>query len=413
MTATDTAPVPSTPEPPTKVPPRAGNPWRPTFGGVWLVTRIELLRRRPSAKGYVFYGLLLAAILGLGILVAAVAPDDKTSIPLELVLVLVLGAGMLIGPSLSATSINGDSGEGVLAPLQMTHLTAGDLAFGKLLASWFVAFAVLFTTTPFLVYAFSRSGWHWDELLIVLGVILFLVLVTTAMGLAWSAIAARAVASVSLAHLTTGALVIGTLVVFAFTMPLVSESLGGADRYIDWEQLTDEQSEALDNAYMTGDYSELDVDSYVCVDSDWEYTVPHTERTAWMVLLNPVVVIGESSPIISTETYEEDGRAAPGLFAQMHQLVASARMGPTEFELQNSTYDECEELAAMAAGESTWNDDQWQQDWDAQQEAQSTYDRAPWLGLIVQAALFVGAMAIVIRRLRVPYRTLRTGTRVA
>ena len=151
--------------------------------------------------------------------------EVKTSVPLELVLVLVLGVGFLIGPSLSATSINGDSGEGVLAPLQMSRLTAGDLAFGKLLASWAVSLAALITMTPFLVYAFTRSGWHLSELLSVLGMILFMVLMATAIGLAWSAIAARAVASVSLAHLTTGVLVLGTLLVFAFTMPLVTETV--------------------------------------------------------------------------------------------------------------------------------------------------------------------------------------------
>ncbi|MDN4473908.1 ABC transporter permease [Demequina zhanjiangensis] len=414
MTATDTAPFPPTPTPATKVPPRKGNPWRPTFGGVWLVTRVELLRRRPSVKGYIFYGLLLAAILALGILVAVVAGDDMTSTPLELVLVLVLGAGMLIGPSLSATSINGDSGEGVLAPLQMTHLTAGDLAVGKLLASWFVSFAVLVTTAPFLLYAYSRSGWHWHELLTVLGVIMAVVLVSTAIGLAWSAIAARAVASVSLAHLTTGFFLIGTLVIFAFTMPLVSETVTNGQRYIDWERLTPEQSEALDEAYMTGDFSQLDAESYVCVEDTWDMSVAHTERTAWMVLVNPVVVIGEVSPIVSTETYEEDGRAAPGLFAMMHQMVSSARIGPTEFDLESSSYDECAELVRWAeAGTQTWDDSEWEDQWAEQQEEQANYPRAPWLGLAVQAVLFVGSMAIVIRRLRVPYRTLRTGTRVA
>lgn len=60
-----------------------GNPWMPTFRGVGLVTRIELIRRRPTKKGYIFYGLLVLAILGLGVLVAAVSPPGKTSTPME------------------------------------------------------------------------------------------------------------------------------------------------------------------------------------------------------------------------------------------------------------------------------------------------------------------------------------------
>ncbi|WP_062200321.1 ABC transporter permease [Demequina salsinemoris] len=410
MTTTETSPNPTV-----TAPARKGNPWLPTLHGTFLVTRIELLRRRPSTKGWIFYGILLAAILGLGILVSVLSTAEKTSTPLELVLVLVLGAGMLIGPSLSATSINGDSGEGVLAPLQMTHLTAGDLAVGKLLSSWFVAFAVLVTTTPFLVYAYARSGWHLGELLLVLVVILFLVLTATAVGLAWSAIAARAVASVSLAHLTTGVLVIGTLVLFAFTAPLVSDTMTETDRYVAWDELSDEQSTALEDAYNTGDFSAVDPDALVCDEETYEYGIAHTERTAWMVLINPLVVIEEVSPLVNPLTFEEDGRAAPGIFANVHQMVSSARIGPTEADAQMMEYDECADIATMASGddESADGGNAYQDTWEQQQEEQAMYPRTPWLGLGLQVLLLVGAMAIVTHRLRVPYRTLRTGTRVA
>jgi ABC-type transport system involved in multi-copper enzyme maturation permease subunit len=392
--------------------PRRGNPWRPSFHGVALVTRIELLRRRPSSKGYIAYGVMLAVIIGLGILVSAMSPQGKDSTPMELVLILVLGAGVLIGPSLSATSINGDSGEGVLAPLQMTHLTAGDLAIGKLLASWLFSVAVLVTTTPFLVYAFSRSGWHWDELLLVLAVILLVVLTSSAIGLAWSAIAARSVASVSLAHLTTGSLVLGSLVLYAFSGALVSETVVQKDRYIDWQQLSAEQQTAIDAGYMSGDFSDVDVDSLVCADQSYEYGVAHTEKTAWLLLINPGIMIGEFSPIVSPTTFVDDGRAGPGLFAQIHGWVSAARIGPSAEDLQSRSYDECANIAAMAAGaEPDYGDDG--QDWEALQEERATYERAPWLGLGLQGALLVGSMIIVVRRLRVPYKKLRVGTRVA
>lgn len=392
--------------------PRRGNPWRPSIHGIALVTRIELLRRRPSSKGYIAYGIMLAIIIGLGVLVSAMSPQGKDSTPMELVLILVLGAGVLIGPSLSATSINGDSGEGVLAPLQMTHLTAGDLAIGKLLASWLVSFAVLVTTTPFLVYAFSRSGWHWDELLVVLAVILFVVLTSSAIGLAWSAIAARAVASVSLAHLTTGFLVLGSLVLYAFSGALVSETVVQNDRYIDYPRLSVEQQAALDDAYQSGDFSNLDVDSLVCTNQSYEYGVAHTEKTAWLLLINPGVMIGEFSPIVSPTTFLEDGRARPGLFAQIHEAVSSARIGPSAEDVQSRSYDECANIAEMAAGDEA----QYLpggQDWQARQEERATYPRAPWIGLGLQGFLLLGSMIIVVRRLRVPYKKLRVGTRVA
>ena len=364
-----------------------GNTWRPTFRGVLLSTWIKLLRRRPTRKGYIFYGLTVAAILGLGILVAVQSEAAKNSVPLELVLVLILGAGMLIGPSLSATSINGDSSEGVLAPLQMTRLSAGDLAIGKLLASWAVCFAALLTTTPFLVYAFSRSGWTFGELAVVLVVSLFIVLAFTAVGLAWSSIAARSVGSVSLTHITSGFMLLGTLLVFAFTTPLVSETVTVTYRDFDYDQMTEE--EQMDPNF---DWSTLP-----CVDMESEYTITHTDRTAWLLLINPAVVISETAPIVNPETYEEDGRAAPGIYAMIHQAVSEARMGPETPQ----GYDVC---ADEYGDENAWQE---------RQTATATYPQSPWLGLAASGALLVGSMWIAVRRLHVPYKKLRTGTRVA
>ncbi|WP_062131099.1 ABC transporter permease [Demequina aestuarii] len=405
---------------PVSPPARRGNPWLPTFRGVRLVTRIELRRRRPSTKGYVFYGIVFAIAVGICILSAVLSPSELSSTNLELALILILGIGTLIAPSLSATAINGDSGEGVLAPLQMTHLTAGDIAIGKLLSSWLVSVAALLALSPFLVFAYLKSGWRIDELALTVLAILFVVLAFTAVGLAWSSIAARAVASVSLAHLTTGFFAIGTLVVYALVGTVVTDTVTQSDRYIDWETLTPEQSEALDDAYMTGDYTALDPNDYQCVDQEWTYGVTQTQKIAWILLLNPVVMIGETAPIVDPETYERDGRAAPGAFATMHSLVAGARLGPLEDVNDYEPFDECAQLFGDGQAVEEQTQEEMEAEW-AEQEARSAayeqqranLDRAPWLGLAVIGALLMGSTVVVIRRLRVPYKKLRTGTRVA
>ena len=364
-----------------------GNPWHPTFRGVALATWIELLRRRPSTKGYIFYGLTVAAIIALGVLAAVNAGPGKNSVAFELVLILILGSGMLIGPSLSATSINGDSSEGVLAPLQMTRLSAGDLTFGKLLASWLVCLAALLTTTPLLVYAYSRSGWHLGEAALVVAVILFVVLAFTAVGLAWSSIAARAVASVSLTHLTTGMFVLGTLLVFAFTMPLVSETVTVTNYDYDWNQMTEEDQTDPN----------FDVTTLPCVPMELEYTVAHTEKTAWMLLINPMIVVIESAPVINPETYLADGRAEPGIFALLHQNISSARLGPEPVQGYNACEGNVDDDSA----------------WQEREKEEALLTPNPWPGIGVAAFLFVGSLWIVVRRLRVPYKKLRSGTRVA
>lgn len=412
-------------------PARKGNPWLPTFGGVTLVAGIELRRRRPTTKGYILYGIVFAVVIVICILAAFLSTSDLSSTNLELVLVMVLGVGMLIAPSLSATSINGDSGEGVLAPLQMTHLTAGDIAFGKLLASWSVAVLALLGLSPFLVSAYLKSGWHLDELAITVGAILLVVLAFTAVGLAWSALTARAVASVSLAHLTTGFFAIGTLVVFTVAGILVSDTTTVTNRWIDWENLTPAQSEALDHAYMSGDYSDLNPADYQCTTDEYTYGEPRTNEIAFLLLANPVVMIGETAPIVDPETWERDGRAAPGMFAIMHASVAGARLGPAEgvnpnfrnesydecadiarwVEEANSEYDEGAELERMAEDEAVWAEEE--AAWTEHNQKLANLDRAPWIGLGVQLFLLVGSMILVVQRLRVPYKKLRSGTRVA
>lgn len=400
-------------------PARRGNPWAPTFHGVGLVTSIELRRRRPTTKGYIFYGLLFAFVATICVLAAVFTEADRSSSNFELVLIMVLGVGMLIAPSLSATSINGDSGEGVLAPLQMSHLTAGDIAFGKVIASWLVSVIALVALSPFLIYTYLSSGWTLVEVLATVAAILFVVLAFTAVGLAWSSLAARAVGSVSLAHLTTGFFLIGTLVAFAIGGVLVTEDTGVRDRYIDYENLSADAQSALEDAWETGDYSALDPADYPCVDAEWGYSVTHTDKIAWILLLNPAVMVIETAPIVDPETWEKDGRAAPGTFALLHQQISSARLGPQEGEATQWVYDECAETFGTTAQEEM-TDEEMEAQWAAEEAAAAEREqefanlpRAPWPALALLAVLFVGSMTIVVRRLRVPYKKLRTGTRVA
>lgn len=385
-----TPPAPSVPASPSGALPREGNPWLPTWSGVALVTRIEVLRRRPTRKGYIFYGILLGFIAVLSLLATLSATGAKTSTPLELILVMVLGTGYLIGPSLSSTAINGDSTDGVLAPMQMTRLTAGDLAFGKLLATWGVSVVALLSTAPFLWYASVRSGWTGLELTKVVAVILLLVLVATATGLAWSSVVARNPVSVALTHVTSGFLGLGTLIVFAFTSPLVTDSVAVTNHFPDWSQATaDQQSDPTFDGSGLPCTAEPDTVSWV-----------HTEQTAWMLMVNPVMVIGETAPIINPDTWKGDGRAAPGFFAFAHSNLSDARAA----DPKPVGADYCRYPGAGSPDG---------QDWDAQQVANATYPRQPWVGLGFYVLLGIGSMFVTVRRLRVPYKKLGVGTRVA
>ena len=51
-------------------------------------------------------------------------------------------------PALAAQSVNGDRERGTLATLQVTRLTAGDIAVGKLAAAWGTALVFLAISAP-------------------------------------------------------------------------------------------------------------------------------------------------------------------------------------------------------------------------------------------------------------------------
>jgi ABC-type transport system involved in multi-copper enzyme maturation permease subunit len=363
-----------------------GNAWHPTFRGIGLAAKIELIRRRPSRKGWLFYGLTCGVVVLFAVLVTVFSEPGSTSIPLELNLMLVLGLGLLIGTSLAATSVNGDSTEGVLAPLQMTRLTAGDIAVGKLLASWAVSVIALVTLLPFLVYSYFKATWSIGEVLLMVATILFVVLVTTAIGLAWSSIAARSIASVALAHLTVGFLVLGSLVMFGVLTPLVSEGVTVTNRYPDWSQATVEQQ---NDPTFTGE-------GLPCAEETFESYITHTDQLAWLLLINPFVVVGETAPMIDIEAFKR-GDVSQGVFQMMHATVADARMGPDPVQ----DMDYCEDPEGGG--------DQWQE----RQFQAAGYDRNPWVGLGLYTVTLLGAMWLTINRLRVPYRKLRGGTRVA
>ncbi|WP_062518940.1 hypothetical protein [Demequina silvatica] len=364
-----------------------GNPWVPTPRRTWIAVRVELERRRPGRRGWVALGLLALALAGVGVAVVVLAPAGESSIPMELLLLLMLVVGLVAAPSLAATSVNRDAAGGALAALQMTRLTAADIALGKLLAAWLVGAAGMLPLVPFLGATWGRSGWRGGALVVTVAAILLVVLAATAAGLAWSAHVASPSTSVAFAHLTTAALILGTLVLFAVTQPLVASPAQVSQRFLDYDAMTEEQQAAVEQAWAAGDLSGIDVPSLPCREESYATTVERTERTAWMLLANPVVSIAETAPLVRPDTAGSDG-AAPGLFAHTHAWVSAQRLGPDPADL---LFDECTAPLDVAAT-------------DTAREDRAMLAPAPWVGLGVQAVLLAAALAVTVRRLRLPTR---------
>jgi ABC-type transport system involved in multi-copper enzyme maturation permease subunit len=153
--------------------------------------------------------------------------EEPHGIPLFGALMLfVLGLVLVVSPALTATSVNGDRERGTLAALQVTRLSASEIAVGKLLASWGVGLAALALTLPFVVWSTVEGGVGLARAFVVLLVVSLLIGVVCAVSQALSALLARSITSALLSYVTVAALTFGTVIGFGLTSALVRDSQG-------------------------------------------------------------------------------------------------------------------------------------------------------------------------------------------
>ncbi len=376
--------------------------WSLSLWGLRTVAVLELRQRVRSSRWFLVLGawmLVLGGITWLAIkavyatydgftsTVAGVGSDGSVDYaPLAneaassqagrtafaVVVLMVLSLGALVAPALSATSVNGDRNAGVLATLQTTLLTPAELAIGKLLAAWVVALALLAGALPFIVWALVLGGLDVPRLLVVLGVLALVLLVVCAIGLGWSAVASKAVFSAVLTYLTVAFLGLGLPLVFVAMYPLSTTT------------------EQVVTSYMTPIDPNAGPDSpdatMKCVSETQTQSVFHTERIWWILAPSPYVVLADATPI-------GGANVASDPLAEIRNGVRDARLGP-----DHTIYNQC--------GANSAADRQRQQNRDAL--------GITWpFGLAADLLLGAGFVAVAVRRLRTPTRTLPRGTRVA
>ena len=376
-----------------------------SWHGVRTVTALELRQRLRTSRWVVVLGgwLALVALVSFLAYYATNDPDLRSGAAMyDIVIFFVLGLAMLIVPSLTATSVNGDREHGVLATLQTTLLTATDLALGKLLAAWLVSLAFLVTALPFLAWAWFEGGVSAGRIVLSLTVLVLVLAVVCAIGLMFSTLTARPVSSAVLTYLTMGALVFGTTIGFGLSLFLVTDTeqqkvFGVPDSW--WEQhqppavdpadpsLTPEQEEQLKFGVQP---TRAD-----CTTFTRTADVAHTERIWWVLPLNPFVVVADAAP----STPQQNRAYAEG-FTPMRWIsagVRTARNGP------EAVRNECQFQTGKATDETT-ND-----------PLTGALETAPvWpVGLAFLVLAGAGSALVASRRLRTPIRRLPNGTRIA
>jgi ABC-type transport system involved in multi-copper enzyme maturation permease subunit len=199
----------------------------------------------------------------------------------EVVLAFVLLFALLVAPALSANAVNGDRAGGTLAILQVTLLQPGQILWGKFFAAWAAAMAFLVASTPFLVIGVALGGMTPGHVLVALLMLALEVGVVCAIGVGISAIAGRPLFSIVVTYLAVAGLAVGTLIAFGLGTGLTQGTIMA-------NQAQYRANEALSNTPPEPDYT--------CSGPLQEQTVMRTERVAWLLAMNPYVVVADAIP---------------------------------------------------------------------------------------------------------------------
>ncbi len=376
--------------------------------GVRTIAVLELRQRIRTSRWPIVLGiwfLVIGAVAGLTWWAVTRTADNPLMAPAtdrgttlyDVVVFFVLGLGMLVVPSLTATSINGDREHGVLATLQTTLLTSADIVVGKLLAAWVISLAFLLVASPFLVWAWIAGGIELGRMLLAVAVLTFVLAVICTLGLMFSALTARTISSAVLTYLTVAALTVGTVIAFLISIPVLATQDSVRVKAIPqaWYE--------SHNPTSTEDKIAMQPTAADCVYIVRTQSTMHTERTWWLLALNPFVVVADAAPsrtAVNSVSFEPLQLISDG--------ARSARMGSAAASL-----NECwPEFADPAAGTGDGSP-QFAQDQRLQRDRLNKV-HAVWpygfvfLGLIGGASIWVA-----VRRLRTPIRKLPRGTRIA
>ena len=307
--------------------------------------------------------------------------------------VLVLGLALLVVPSLAAQSVNGDRERGTLAALQVTRLSAGEIALGKFAAAWGTALLFVALSLPLALYAVTQGGVTLGRVLVVYAVLSLLLGTVCAVSLWLSSALARTTTSALLAYLVVAALGIGTLVVFGLATVATQEHY--TESYSDLE--------CPDGNYPTGPYDPAALPPG-CTTSPQQYdaTRTRTDRTWWLLAPNPFVVLGDAAPALppdprglsEREQRARDQRRSLDPLGQIATGTRQLRQPPTPVPTGEAT-------VTGGAYSSTLT-------------ITADRRRLVWpYGLAFDVALGLGALLLTTRRLRTPSRTLPRGQRVA
>lgn len=349
--------------------------WHVTWHGVRTVARLELRQRVRSTRWivalvvwFVVVGAItLLATGALGTLTGGGPTDGRGPILFAVVTYLVLGLGLLVTPTLTSTSINGDRNAGTLATLQVTLLSPAEIVLGKVLAAWLAALAFLVASVPFFLLALGLGGTPVRAVFAVLLLVAAILAAVCGIGVGFSALTARNAGSTVLTFTAVFGITAILPVVFGLTYPSVQD----------------------EETVQVWGYPGQGWGDAGCQWFQDERTVYHTERSWWLLAVNPFVVVADGSTVPG----EDLTGAQVSPFAALRETVRTVRFGPG-----GAQYECWADGSHPTPPEGATNP--------------STAPIWPW-GLAFNVLLGAAGVVTAVRRLSIPQRTLPRNTRVA
>ena len=229
-------------------------------------------------------------------------------------------------------------------------------------------------------------------MLLGVAVLVFVLAVVCALGLMFSTLTARTISSAVLSYLSVAALTVGTLIAFVLSVPIL-------------ETHETVRVQALPDSWYAknppGGDGFVEPTPADCVFLNREQSTQHTERTWWLLALNPFVVVADAAPSRKPVTYLG--------FEPLQQIsdgARTARLGMTA-----PTPESLNECSLPSREQSP--------EGDRRQELVLERERlnqvpAVWpYGFVFLGLIGAGATWLAVRRLRTPIRKLPRGTRIA
>lgn len=355
---------------------------------LWTIARLELVQRMRTVSWFVLLGIFAVLLAGVTFLsfFAFQRTEQSGAAIYSSVVYITLLLVILVSPTLSGNSINGDRDAATLAPVQVTLVTTGEILLGKFLAAWITGLAFAVVSVPFLVIATFGGGVQAATVLASLAILVLETGIIAAIGIAISGILPRPLFSVAATYLVVAALAIGSVIGFGLVGASITSEAKNSYRTAVYDESTG-NPECKDGS----DRCWNDPENMVC--GEWQvdtWHVPRFDYVWWMLAANPFVILADATPT----QFDREGNAVDA-FGALKFGVRSAQLAPD----LDQRWDECapyEEQLAPSAKEVI-------------------EDSVPswFVGLGVQIALAAALLAWAWARTRTPARQLPPGTRIA